>query len=338
MARSTVYNNITSDELWEQVNPKNKELMEEWIEYLHSVDRSNGTISEYTYNLRIFYCWLLQNADNKYFPEINKRDIMKYQNYLLNTLHVSSNRISSLKACLSSLSNYIESMLDDLFPTFRNIINKIPAPVKEPVREKTVLEDEQVYKLLDYLVEKEQYQKACAFALAAFSGSRKAEILRFKVSYFEDRYITNGLYKTPVKMKTKGRGKAGKPLPRYTIANSFKPYLDLWIEERKRLGIHDKFDDLFLVYRKGEWNPMKTSTLDSWANSFGKYLEVDFYFHCLRHFYTTSLYKAKIPEKVIKEIIGWSSLEMVNLYVDVEVDDELDQYFGSEGIIKQDRE
>ena len=331
MGRKTVYNSIVSTELYGQVSKENKELLSEFLEYLRSTDKSPQTISQYENDVKIFFVWNLQANGNKFFVDIGKRDVMKYQNYMLNELKQSSNRIRRLKATISSMSNFIESMMDDLYPTFRNIINKVPAPAKEPVREKTVLTDEQVQKLLDYLVEKKKYQQACALALAVASGARKAELLRFKVSYFVDENIKYGaLYKTPETIKTKGRGSRGKMLYKYVLVNKFKPYFELWMKERKELGIEG--EELFWTKSKDVWSPVDISTLDSWAMSFSKILDVDFYFHSLRHFFTTELAKNNIPADVIKNIVGWESVEMVSIYNDSNVDDELSKYFDENGV------
>ena len=59
-----------------------------------------------------------------------------------------------VKSTLSSLSNYVENMLDDEFENYRPIVRKIENPVNEKVMVKTVLEEEQLQNLLDYLVEK----------------------------------------------------------------------------------------------------------------------------------------------------------------------------------------
>lgn len=337
MARSTVYNNIVTEEKLEQVCDDNIELLEEFVEYLQSIDRSPLTVINYISDINICFVWGLEKVKNKPFVEFNKRDFMKYQNYLLNTLNLSSNRIRRMRSALSSMANFVENMLDDMYPDYRNIVNKIPAPVKEPVREKTVLKDEQAQELLDYLVEQKQHQRACAFALAWASGSRKSELLRFKVSYFTDENIVYGsLYKTPEKIKTKGRGRNGKQLNKYVLVNKFKPYFDLWMEERERLGID--CEEMFVVKDKKEgWRPMKSSNLSYWAKLFSEYLSVDFYFHCLRHNFTTGLSQSGIPASVIQEIIGWSSLEMVNLYDDTEVDDKLGKYFDENGIKKQEK-
>ncbi len=330
MPRKTVYNNIVTEELWNKVNEENKELLEEFLEYLQSTDKSPTTINSYNSDIQIFFVWNLQKNKNKFFVDINKREIMKYQNYLLNELKHSSNRIRRLKSSISSMSNFIESMMDDLYPDFRNIINKVPAPVKQPVREKTVLTEEQVQELLDYLVENKKYHHACVFALALASGSRKAELLRFKASYFQDENIKYGaLYKTPEKIKTKGRSSKGKMLNRYILVSKFKPYFDLWMKQREELGIEG--EELFWV-KYGQWKPADVTTLDSYAKTFSKILGIDFYWHSLRHYFTTELCKANIPANVVKDIIGWESTAMVDIYNDTEVDEELGKYFDESGI------
>lgn len=331
MARSTVYNDIVTDELYEKVNSDNKELLEEFIEYLYSTDKSKLTIVNYTSDIKICFIWCLKHAKNKYFIDFTKRDIIKYQNWLLNKLNLSSSRVRRLRSAISSMSNFIENILDEDFPDFRNIVNKIPAPANQPVREKTVFEDEDIDKLLKALVEDKQYQEACCLALGIASGARKSELTRFKVDYFDDENIIYGsLYKTPEKIKTKGKG--GKMLHKYTLANIFKPYLDLWLEERKDLNINNEY--LFVTKRDDKWIKAKVSTLDSWAERFNKYIDKHFYWHSLRHYYTTSLAKANIPAEVIKEIVGWESVDMVSIYNDSDIDDELGKYFDENGVKK----
>ncbi len=333
MPRKTIYNNLTSEELITRISKENKELMNEFINYLKSVDKSPNTIDSYINDLHIFFCWNVEHNDNKFFIKFTKRDIVKYQNYLIHDLKHSSNRVRRLKSAISSMSNFIEAILDEDFPDFKNIVNKIPAPDKVEVREKTVMSDEQVNELLKYLVDKKKYQQACAVALAVSSGSRKAEILRFKVSYFIDENIKYGaLYKTPEKIKTKGRTSKGKLIYRWCLVSTFKPYFDLWMKEREELGITG--DELFFNKRNGVWKPADISTLNSWAITFSNILGIDWYWHSNRHYFCTALCQANIPASVIKDIIGWESTSMVDIYNDTEVDDEVGKYF-DEGGIKQ---
>jgi integrase len=176
--------------------------------------------------------------------------------------------------------------------------------------------------------------KACALSLAINNGRRKAELARFKVSYFDkENLICEGaLYKTPEKMMTKGRGSRGKMLDVYTLAKSFQPYLDLWLEERKKLNI--KSDWLFPKYKDGQWIDEQVDTVlfDSWGNTFSRILEKPFYWHSLRHYFTTKLLESNLPESVVQDIIGWSSSDMLRIYDDRSTESQFDKYFGADGI------
>ncbi len=332
--RTTVYNNITSDEKLQQVNPDNIQLENDFLEYLASIDRSKGTIKQYKANLHVFWCWNLEFNKNKFFVDLTKREISKFQSHAITVWGWSPKRIRTVKATISSLSNYIENILDDEFEDYKPIVRKIESPADVAVRTKTVFTADELQELLDKLVESGNYMKACALALAMNNGRRKAELPRFKVSYFDEKNLIceGSLYKSPEKIMTKGRGSRGKMLDVYTLAKSFQPYLDLWLEERKRLKI--KSDWLFPKFKDGKWidEQIDVILLDSWGNTFSKMLNKPFYWHSLRHYFTTKLSEANLPESVIQEIVGWESSDMVRLYNDQTAESQFDKYFGAEGI------
>lgn len=334
--RSTVYNNITSPEKLAQVNPENVQLEKDFLDYLFSIDRAKSTIFQYRNNLHVFWCWNLEFNQNKPFPKCVKRDFSRFQNHTMQVWGWSPKRIRTVRATLSSLSNFIETILDDEYEGYKPIVRKIEAPANVSVRKKTVFEADELQALLDYLVEREEYMKACMLSLAMNSGRRKAELPRFKVSYFNDENLIceGALYKTPEKVTTKGRGSRGKELDIYVLAKPFKPYLDLWLKQRKQLKIKSQW--LFPLYKGGKWHDeqMNKASLDSWSNSFSRLLGKTFYWHSLRHYLTTALHQSNIPDTVIQSMIGWESTDMVNLYNDTPVEHEFDKYFGAEGIKK----
>lgn len=333
MARTTVYNKIYNEKDWEEVNPKNKKLLKQWQTYLKSTNKSEGTIKQYVNDARIIFILLKNECDNRFIVDLNKRDIIAFQGYSINEWNHSSNRTRRIKACLSSMCNFVENIMDDLYPDFRNVVNKIESPAKETVREKTILSADQVKLVLDTLVESEQYQKACVFALACNSGARLNELLRFKVSFFDEtNLLNNAYYKTPVKIKTKGRGKNGKQLHKFVLKSGFQEYLDLWLSEREKLGIDT--DELFVTRRNGEWVSATDTTLQSWKRQFSNILNTDFYFHSLRHYLVTRLRKMMIPDKVILEFFGWSSSDMIDIYDDNEAEDDFAKFFTEDGINK----
>ena len=336
-SRTTVYNQISSPEKLEKVNPENIQLGNDFLEYLTSIDRSKTTVNAYRNDLNIFWCWCLDYNKNKFFVDLSKREIIKFQNHCLNEWQWSPARVRRVKATLSSLSNYIENMLDDEYE-FRPIVRKIESPAACTVRDKTVFDEEQLQFLLDTLVEREQYDKACMLSLAMNNGRRKSELPRMKVEYItEDNVIYGSLYKTPETVTTKGRGSRGKQLIVYTLKNGFQKYLDLWLEYRKENNITSEW--LIPKKENGEYldEQIPTSTMDSWAESFSRILDVPFYWHSLRHYFTTACSRSGLPDDVIKNLVGWESNDMVSIYKDIDADEQFAQYFSEDGIKQVER-
>lgn len=336
MPRKTRQNDITSPALLAQVNPDNMRLKRDFIAYLQSVQRSPKTIAGYENDLDIFWVWNLQNNNNKFFPQITKRDFAAYQHWLINVNGNSPSRVRRLKSAISSMSNFVENVLDDEpeFQGFRSTVRKIENPAMQQVRKKTVWSDEELDKLLNDLSASGQHKKACALALAMCSGRRKAELCRFRMSDFSDDNLVCGgaLYKTTEPIQTKGFG-LGKYIYCYTLAKKFKPYLDAWTAQREAAGIESEW---LLPSALDPSEQISETTLNSWANTFSRMSGHDFYWHSIRHFFTTHLAKLGLPDNVIQEIVGWESSDMVRVYKDISAEEQISQFFDENGEIRHD--
>lgn len=310
-----------TDEEFELVNKNNQDLIEDFLIYCESVDRSPQTIIQYRSDLRIWMMWIKDNLNNKDFVDINKRDIVKFQNWCLRE-EMSPARIRGLRSAASSLSNYIENMMEDLHPHFRSVINKIPAPTLVPVREKTILFDDQIEKLLDDLVEQKRYQQACFIAVLAGSGMRKSEIIQCDIDWFvgDKVNIYEGMYVSP-EIRTKGAGKLGKKISKYIIKDVAQKYIDLWIKERQELGIDN--DALFVRKRKGKWGRIQESTVDSWMVLFSRLTKEICYAHCFRHYATTWLRRNGVSIDQIRDFMGHNDSVTTELYVDIDASENL---------------
>ena len=323
MARKTQYNKLTSPEKTAKINPNNMRLKDDFLLYLQSVRRSAGTIAGYDSDLLIVFTYILDYLDNKDFHKLTKRDGICLQNWRLSNGN-SSARIRRVKAALSSLSNYIENILSDDDPEYvgyRSIIRKIENPPLQATMEKTVWKDGELEGLLSQLVEKNKYEQACMVALGMYSGRRKAELCRFKVSDFDDdKLVCDGaLYKSSP-LLTKGN----KYLECYTLAKRFKPYLDLWMQQRSQLGI----DSEWLFPDRSDYTKSRDPrSLNSWTEKFSRMTGKDFYMHALRHYFVSALSREGLPDNVIVQIIGWSSSEMFNVYNDNSKDDQIAMFF-----------
>lgn len=339
MGRSTVYNKIVKDN-YKSVCDENKELLDEFLGYCETGGKSEKTLIGYTSDIKIFFTWNLLNNKNIPFYKVTKRNLIKYQNYLMKELSLGDSRIKRLKSSLSSMSIFAENILEEEveeWKGFRNIINKLPPTIKgEPRRKKTVMNfDDVKTKILDKLIEKKRYQQACYVALALYGGARKSELTRFKVDYFTDDNVTFGCwYKTPEKIEAKGKG--DHRLYKYTLKNEFKPYLDLWLEQREKLGIDSKW--LFVVKGKNGYKQASSTTIDSWNRYINTITDDEIYAHLFRHSLTSHLKAINLPNSIVIEIMGWAkgSDVMVSIYNDANVMDEMGQYFDENGIVQID--
>ena len=98
----------------------------------------------------MFFCWNLEYNDNKPFQKIRKIEMQEFFLFCSEELKFSSNRYAQMHSSLSSLSNYIENVLDEEpeYEDFRNLVKKIDKLPKETVRKKTILSVETVDKLM----------------------------------------------------------------------------------------------------------------------------------------------------------------------------------------------
>lgn len=243
-----------------------------------------------------------------------------------------------VKSCLSSLSNYIQDILDDEkeFANYKPIIRKIENPAKTARREKTVLTDEQVDGLLETLVERKEYECACAIAIAAYSGMRHGELLQMRPDFFnDDHFVYNSMWKTD-KVRAKGHGKDGLQLNKFVLYGA-KRYIDLWMSERKEKGINSEWLFVTVTVNGTERIWRKRKDTSSWVKQCTEILGVDFYLHSLRHYTCTKLHRMNLPAHVIQEFFGWASSEMLQIYNDLTAEDEFGKYFTKDGVneIKQ---
>ena len=325
MGRKTGFNKDLSKD-YENINPKNKELVNDYIQYCYAMDKSKATMITYTNQLKIFMCWNYKYNKDKFFIDLKSKDFVAFIGYLRGTLNSSSNRINSFRSLISSFSNVIETQYEDEFPQFRNRIKNLDKTPKQPTLEKTIISEEELNNMLTILVNEKKYQLACWLSLLASSGSRRSEGLQMKVSYFDkDHEVFNGLmYKTDT-IRSKGSGTDGKKIQRYIMKKEFDPYLNLWLEERKRLGITNP--ELFVVKYSGVWRPAQKSSVNVWAQQLSKEFNIKFYNHCMRHYFTTKMKRSNYPNDIIVKVIQWSSSDMIKVYNDISDDETLENYF-----------
>lgn len=310
--RHMEYHIYNVEEAWEDVSEENKILVKEFMEYVSATDKSPETKRVYIHNLKLFFQWVLNERENKFFAELKKRDFMSWLSYLVDTQKLSPSRVRQLRSTISSLSNFCENVLadeDKRFENYRNLILKIPAPPLESVREITYLSDEQINKLLDWLEEQQAWKDCLYIVLSFYTGARKSEVRQFKISDFTKDTLQNGMYKTSLK-RAKGRGKIGKQRYFLIPQEIVDKYLGLYLTTRV-----DDLDDLFVTKYKGKVNSASLNTFNHWCDKYSEYLGIPVYPHCYRSSIATMLKeRGKDPVK-IQKMLGHKDISTTMGYI-----------------------
>jgi len=323
MTRRTFIRKITSRELFEQIEPKNKVLIERFLKE-KDMRCSSATVMTYTSDLKIFFTWNLLHNENKFYVEIKKIKLTEFFAYGVNELHWGSARFTRVRACLSSLSNFIEKYFDEDYPNFRNVILRTIEPMPNiPVREKSILSELQVNDLLCHLTQQEKYQQACWVALAVASGARSSELLRITTDIIDENNVAfDGIFlETTKRIKTKGRTKQGKLMTKFIIKDLFLPFYKRWMVQRGEImQANNRVHNALFI--KSDGNPISLDSVRCWSHGFSNYLNTPIYPHAFRHYAATYLVRLKIPPQLIKALFGWESVDMVDHYNDLDAKDQ----------------
>lgn len=318
--RKTFRKVITSPELIEQINPKNKTLMERFLKNF-ATKRSPNSVTSYRSNLTMFMCWNVEHNDNKIFVDIRKIELADFFDYAVTELKWSPNRFAQMHSCLSSFSAWIENYYDEDYPMFRNLLPKIEKPVKENIRKKTVLQKEDIDKLFEYFEENDMIQDACLLSLVVSCGARVSELARFTTDLInEESVVFDGLFlETTEEIQTKGRGVNGKSLRKYILKDMFLPHYHKWIEAREKImDESNQNHDYIFVTKDG--NPANADRLRDWMAVWSDIVDAPCYPHSFRHYHITMLKKLELEDDFIVYITGWSEStghSMVGIYNDM---------------------
>ena len=328
MARKTYKKIITTPELIAQINPINQRLVNRFLKNFDT-KRSDSSVKVYKSNFNIFFCWNIIYNDNKSFIDIKKSQLLDFFDFAVSDLKWSPNRYSQMWSSLSSLSNFIENILDDEYPDFRNIVKKIDKLPKNVVREKTILTEDQINNLMKWLDQNELYQEECLLALAISSGARISELFRFDIDLIDESNVAfDGLFlETKKEIKTKGAGKQGAMKYKYIIKDIFMPIYKKWIGIRNETLKKNNINHNSLFIKK-DGTPANADTARYWMKKWENYLTndeptniehkyINLYPHCLRHYIVTYLSRIGLESDFIIAVMGWKSADMYSIYNDM---------------------
>jgi site-specific recombinase XerC len=253
-----------TDEQWNQVNPYNREKVEEFL--MESTQLSSKTLIQYKSGLRIFYAWVQTALNGKKIYEIKKKDFMRFQNMLVRR-GMSSAGIKLKRSSVSSMNKYLINFYEDDedFLTFRNFVEGVPNPVLSKTYEKVVLTKEEIDLICVTLEQSKQYQELAAFYMLYMAGCRRSELTQVKKEIMNYEYVKDPktgeskAYYMTHNVRGKGKGELGEQYP-LLFDDKVKHYIKLWLDERGE----DDCEYIFVSNRNGKAVQINSSAVNYW--------------------------------------------------------------------------
>jgi integrase/recombinase XerD len=313
--RGRVYNRIFNEEEWKLVNKDNKNLMEDFLLELKQKKKSKGTIDQYKNDLRIIFIYVLRELGNKSMLELNKKHFRNISLWCSETLNHSNARANRILSATRSMLDFAEQ--DDDYEYEQNYAKKVKGLSKEEVREIYFLTDENIEKLKNELIKREDYIKASLLCLAYESAGRRNELLQVKKEGILEKNQTNTVV-----------GKRNKKFPLVYFNGWFKECVELYLKQRGE----DDIEELWIIGKGENKRPATYEALYDWFVSMASLLselegkEIPFNAHSLRH---SALQNMSKGQHYICRVLGKTegfSLNELKVYAHHESSDTTNSY------------
>lgn len=245
MKRGRIYNKIFTPELWEQVNPDNKALLEDFLAEYRQRKKAKSTIEAYFQDGRYILIYVLLNLNNRSILDLKKKDFRGMSLWFSDEKEMSSARVNRLKATINSILTFAED--DDCYEYDNNLAKKVKGLPRERVRDNDddfFFTFEEFIKVRQILVDRNRLQDAVLLSLGFDSAARRNELYQVKKHGLVDSNKTNVVV-----------GKRGKKFP-LVYLNDTKELIAKYLDQRG----DDNIDSLWV---KGTGNNKSEITAET---------------------------------------------------------------------------
>lgn len=319
-----------TDEIWSCVNKENRDIVTEFIQ--NNPQWSDKTAIQYKSALRIFFHWNYLDNNDKPLYKISKRDYLKYQSWLIER-NFSSSALKFKKSTISSLCNYIESVVaddDDNYKYFKNFCRGLPALPKNKVYEKKPLNREEYEKLVDYLMAKQSWQKLAYLEFSYASACRKNEARQLLKTVVDNKPIVKGtdentfIFYMTHKIKCKGSKRNEDKIRPLTFDETAMNAMKQWLSFRGE----DDCQFMFVTKVGRKYREASESAFNTWTDEFSEVIGRRIHPHLIRSSKATIMSQEDGKNiKTIQKLLGHNDSSTTELYIIRNEEDDLDDIY-----------
>ena len=328
-----------TDDMWQQVNKKNRDLVAEYLE--SKVELSEKSKIGYESGLKIFFWWVHENLNDKLCFGIKKKEFVKYMNWLTNR-GLSDSAIKFKKSVVSAFCSFLMEYYEEEYPTFRTFVTaSMKVAQTGYVHEKEPLTEEEYIELCKKLEIQEKWQILAWLKFSYDSGCRRAESRQLLKEIIDYSPITKSIevvdedgktsivdsvsYKTH-KIRCKGRSKVGK-VRQLQFGQDAMNAIKKWLEVRGE----DDCPYVFVIKEKdGSVRQVSETTFNDWCSGLlTKLVGRRVHPHLLRESRATNLVVSdKKSVEVAQKLLGHESSETTTKHYIIRQDtDDADEAF-----------
>jgi integrase/recombinase XerD len=277
----------------------------------------------YEAEIQAFIIWMKQSGYTETTQKEYMREILAYLESL-NGMNVQKatkmNVISFLvkkqnttgdrtrNRTLSAIRSFYVSLIDLEIAT-RNPANEVKKSKTEKNKKPVYLEEEELIDTLQYIDGRYRERNIAIFLLMGYCGLRVGEVHRLNLSNFKKAKGTIEVF---------GKGRKWNEIPVPELLVTYLIQL-----EKERLKPYSKKEDAFFVSQKGKRLSIRQiqkiagETFSSFKEHNPKLCDMKLSCHKLRHSFATMLLRNGIDIRVVKELLGHSSIETTMIYTHI---------------------
>lgn len=112
MPRREKGHELTNKELTDSICKSNLNMMEQFYKYICSSGYSNGTVSQYYSDIRIFFVWNYKCNKNKLYKNITANQFKKFYYWMVEENGCNQKRISRIGSVLKHFDSFAENIYE----------------------------------------------------------------------------------------------------------------------------------------------------------------------------------------------------------------------------------
>lgn len=219
-----------------KINPENRDILLKYKEHIIKVrgckkDSANERIRV----LQRFLYWITGYKDNRPIPTLSADDITDYFAFCEEKLDYDSSTLKTAGRIIKNFLHFIEEVLSFQYPSYRTPSYKYTHKKDLEVIVRKQFTDEEIKRVLDILVEQEQYEFAFFLAMCCYSNMDVRRLFELKLNFMDrhnlqvdnyfisDETVATNLTKTQIYGQFKN----------FAIAKYVYPYFELWLKYRE---------------------------------------------------------------------------------------------------------